>query len=55
MDGEIVGYLSSGMYGHSLGSAVGMGYVNARGLNAQRIEASAFEIEVTKKRFNSQA
>jgi len=26
-DGEIVGYLSSGGYGHHVGAAVGMGYV----------------------------
>ena len=26
-DGEIVGYISSGNYGHKLGGAIGMGYV----------------------------
>ncbi len=26
-DGKIVGYLSSGNYGHHLGAAVGLGYV----------------------------
>jgi glycine cleavage system T protein len=29
-DGEIVGYLSSGNYGHHLGGAIGMGYVPCR-------------------------
>ena len=30
-DGEIVGYLSSGAYGHHLGAAIGMGYVPCAG------------------------
>ncbi len=30
-DGEIVGYLTSGNYGHHLGSAIGLGYVKCRG------------------------
>ena len=32
-DGEIVGYLSSGAYGHTLGGAMGMGYVPCEGRN----------------------
>jgi 4-methylaminobutanoate oxidase (formaldehyde-forming) len=55
MDGQIVGYLSSGMYGHSLGVAIGMGYVNAAGLNADRIKDANFEIEVARQRFGAQA
>ncbi len=30
-DGEVVGYISSGAYGHWLGGAVGLGYVPAKG------------------------
>jgi len=55
MDGQIVGYLSSGMYGHSLGAAIGMGYVNAAGLNADRIKDASFEIEIARQRFSAQA
>ncbi|NOR19214.1 MAG: FAD-dependent oxidoreductase, partial [Xanthomonadales bacterium] len=55
MDGKIVGYLSSGMYGHSLGAAIGMGYVTAPGLNADRIKDARFEIEVARQRFGAQA
>lgn len=29
-DGEIVGFLSSGNYGHTLGGAIGLGYVPCR-------------------------
>jgi glycine cleavage system aminomethyltransferase T len=45
--GIIVGYLTSGMYGHTLGGSVGLGYVvNADGVDAQFINEGKFEIEV---------
>ncbi len=55
MDGRTVGYLSSGMYGHSVGAAIGMGFVVAPALSAERIKEAAFEIEVAKQRFTAQA
>jgi len=55
MDGSIVGYLSSGMYGHSMGAAIGMGFVEVPGLTADRIKEAAFEIEIAKERFGAQA
>jgi 4-methylaminobutanoate oxidase (formaldehyde-forming) len=55
MDGRIVGYLTSGMYGHSVGAAIGMGFVVAPGLTADRINEATFEIEVAKDRFSAQA
>ena len=55
MDGSIVGYLSSGMYGHSVGAAVGMGYVAVPELTADRIREATFEIEIAKERFSAQA
>ena len=45
-DGEIVGYLSSGNYGHHLGGAVGLGYVPARGETSAMLLASSWEIDV---------
>jgi len=45
-DGEIVGYLSSGNYGHTLGGAVGMGYVPCEGETATDVLASTYEIDV---------
>ncbi len=45
-DGEIVGYLSSGSYGHHLGGAVGMGYVPCEGESAADVLASRYEIDV---------
>ena len=55
MDGSIVGYLSSGMYGHSVGSSIGMGFVVAPGLTVDRIKEATFEIEVARERFAAQA
>ena len=45
-DGQIVGYLSSGAYGHHLGAAVGMGYVPCDGESAAQVLASDYEIDV---------
>ncbi|WP_261843103.1 GcvT family protein [Aliamphritea ceti] len=46
MDGNVVGYLTSGMYGHSVGGAIGMGYVNVPDLTADALAAAKFEIEI---------
>jgi 4-methylaminobutanoate oxidase (formaldehyde-forming) len=55
MDGSTVGYLSSGMYGHSVGAAIGMGYVAVPELTADRVREATFEIEIAKERFSAQA
>ena len=45
-DGKIVGPVTSGNYGHFLGSAVGMGYVPCAGQTEAEVLASSYEIEV---------
>ncbi|MEP4248203.1 GcvT family protein [Tateyamaria sp.] len=45
-DGQIVGYLSSGAYGHHLGAAMGLGYVPCKGEAAADVLASTYEIDV---------
>ncbi len=46
-DGERVGHLTSGNYGHTLGGAVGMGYVyNDEGVDTDYIASGAFAIDV---------
>ena len=45
-DGEIVGHLTSGAYGHTLGGAVGMGYVPCKGESAAQVLASTYEVDV---------
>jgi len=55
MNGNVVGYLTSGMYGHTVGAALGMGYVNAPGLTRDALAAAEFEIEVACERFKADA
>jgi 4-methylaminobutanoate oxidase (formaldehyde-forming) len=45
-DGEIVGFLSSGAYGHHLGAAIGLGYVPCAGETPAEVLASRYEIDV---------
>jgi 4-methylaminobutanoate oxidase (formaldehyde-forming) len=53
---QIVGDLTSGMYGHSIGTCLGMGYVeNEQGVSKEFVETSNFEIEVAGERFPARA
>ena len=45
-DGKVVGHLSSGAYGHHLGSAIGMGYVPCHGETAAAITGADYAIDV---------
>ncbi|MEQ9261173.1 MAG: FAD-dependent oxidoreductase [Roseovarius sp.] len=54
-DGEIVGYVSSGNYGHHLGGAVGMGYVPCEGEKAADVLGSTYEIDVMGTRVTAKA
>ena len=54
-DGQIVGYLSSGAYGHHLGGAIGMGYVPCVGESAADVLASTYEIDVMGTRVRAEA
>jgi 4-methylaminobutanoate oxidase (formaldehyde-forming) len=51
-EGTPVGYLRSGAYGHTLGGAMGMGYVsNDDGVTADMINSDGFEIQVAGESF----
>ena len=55
-DGEIVGHLTSGDYGHTLGGAVGLGYVEAsEDIDTAYLEAGKFEIDVGGERMPAKA
>ncbi|MEM9331690.1 MAG: FAD-dependent oxidoreductase [Pseudomonadota bacterium] len=54
-DGEIVGYISSGNYGHTLGGAIGLGYVPCSGESAAQVLESTYEIEVAGSRVKAEA
>ncbi len=49
-DGTIVGYLSSGAYGHTLGGAMGLGFVPCQDETASDVLASQYEIDVAGRR-----
>jgi 4-methylaminobutanoate oxidase (formaldehyde-forming) len=50
-DGVRVGWLSSGGYGHTLGLAIGYGYVRwAEGLDRDWLQAGRYELEVASER-----
>jgi len=51
-NGQAVGYTTSGSYGHTLGAAVGMGYVKCQeGVTAEFIWEGRYEINVSGTRF----
>jgi glycine cleavage system T protein len=54
-DGEIVGTITSGNYGHHLGGAVGLGYVPCRGESEAEVLASSYEIEIAGIRVRAEA
>ena len=54
-DGAITGYVSSANYGHTLGGAIGLGYVPCKGEKPEQVLASKYEIEVAGARFEAEA
>ena len=53
-DGRMVGWLTSAAYGHTLGCAVGMGYVrHADGVDRAWIEAGGYEVDIAGERFHA--
>jgi glycine cleavage system aminomethyltransferase T/glycine/D-amino acid oxidase-like deaminating enzyme len=55
-EGDAVGYMRSGAYGHTLGGAMGFGYVeNPEGVTGELLEAGGFEIQVAGDRYPATA
>lgn len=54
-DGQVVGHLTSGNYGHTLGAAIGMGYVPCPGESPAQVLASTYEIDVAGTRVPADA
>ena len=51
-DGEIAGYITSGNYGHTLGAAIGLGYVACRtDESGEDITSSDYQIEIGGQKF----
>ena len=54
-DGELVGHITSGAYGHILGGAVGLGYVSSEpGASDEAVLSGQYEVEVACERFPAQ-
>jgi 4-methylaminobutanoate oxidase (formaldehyde-forming) len=54
-DGKIVSYVTSANYGHTLGGAIGMGYIPSKGEKPADMLESSFEIEIAGERFEAEA
>ena len=54
-DGQIVGTVTSGNYGHHLGGAIGLGYVPSEGESESELLASSYEIEIAGRRVAADA
>ena len=55
-DGDIVGYLTSGMFGHTIGTAIGMGYVtHDAGVTNAWINSGTYDIDIAGERFPARA
>ena len=56
-DGEPVGEVTSAAYGHTLGRAVAMGYVESRDGPADRtyVESGRYELDIAGERFAAKA
>lgn len=52
---EIVGFVRSGMYGHTLGGAVGLGYVKSHDGSVENLDKLSYEIEVAGIRYAAKA
>ncbi|MEI8718775.1 MULTISPECIES: FAD-dependent oxidoreductase [unclassified Mesorhizobium] len=50
-DGRMVGTITSGDYGHTLGGAVGLGYVPCKNESEDELLSSSYEIEIAGERF----
>jgi 4-methylaminobutanoate oxidase (formaldehyde-forming) len=55
-DGDLVGRITSGAYGHTLGRAIGLGYVeHADGVTDAFVETGRWEVEVARERIPARA
>jgi 4-methylaminobutanoate oxidase (formaldehyde-forming) len=55
-DGQLIGHLTSGNYGHTLGGSVGLGYIHHDpGVDKAFVNAGQFEIEVAGERIPAKA
>ncbi|MEM7489161.1 MAG: FAD-dependent oxidoreductase [Pseudomonadota bacterium] len=54
-DGQVVGHVTSGSYGHTLGASVGLGYLPARIASDDALAAGGFAVEVAGRTIATEA
>ncbi len=54
-ENELIGYLTSGNYGHSLGAAIGMGYVPCEDKSVDDLLSASYQLEIAGERFSATA
>jgi 4-methylaminobutanoate oxidase (formaldehyde-forming) len=56
-DGELVGRITSAMFGHTIGRSIGLGYVRRSDgpITADWLAAGAYEVEIATERFPTRA
>ncbi len=54
-DGEIVSYVTSANFGHTLGASIGMGYIPCKGETAADVLNSSYEVEIAGTRVKADA
>ncbi|MBF0278430.1 MAG: GcvT family protein [SAR324 cluster bacterium] len=55
-DDQIVGYITSGMFAHTLGRSIGLGYVeHAEGITTEFVNSGNYQIEIACDRYPAQA
>ena len=51
-NGKLVGIITSGNFGHSIGKSVGLGYIeNESGVNIEFLQTGDFEIQIGLKKY----
>jgi len=56
-DGELVGWITSAMFGHTVGRSIGLGYVRRKDgpVTADWLAAGTYELEIATERFSASA
>ena len=50
-DGKIVGRITSGYFGHTIGRSIGLGYIEAKNITVDYIKSGKYELELSMKRY----
>ena len=49
-DGEIVGHITSGSFGHTIGKSIGLGYIESENITADFVKSGEYELELSTER-----